>query len=178
MTHEQNKEFQRWIESYSDALLQRAGYMLSDKEAAQDVVQEVFLAAYTRLHTFKEESSPLTWLQSILRNKIADFYRVKYKQPAEISVSHFFDENGDWINREVTQGWETPFEAELDVESALYDCIEKLPPRWKTLVKLYYLEQKKNEAVCQETGVSSTNLWKILQRSRLQLRECLEQNAL
>jgi RNA polymerase sigma factor (sigma-70 family) len=58
----------------------------------------------------------------------------------------------------------------------LEDCIEELPSRWKIPLKMYYLEEKKSSEVSQELNVSTTNLWKILQRSRLQLRECLDFN--
>lgn len=42
--------------------------------------------------------------------------------------------------------------------------------------KCIILKKKKAPEVSQELNVSATNLWKILQRSRVQLRECLEVN--
>jgi len=44
------------------------------------------------------------------------------------------------------------------------------------LAQPYYLQEKKAATVCQEMGINTTNLWKILQRSRMQLRVCLENN--
>lgn len=165
----------KWIEAYSKPLLNRAMYLLSDREDAADLVQEVFLAAYSSFHKFEGKSQPLTWLTRILNNKAADFYRKKYKDPATISLGHFFDEHGSWENNSVLSDWETqPDEAGLT--QTLNNCLEELPPKWKVPVKLYYLLEKKAPEVCQETGLSQTNLWKILQRSRLQLRECLEIN--
>lgn len=173
------EQITEWIEKYSEPLLNRALYLVSDKEDAADIVQEVFLVAYTSFDSFQEKSSPLTWLYSILRNKIADFYRNKYKNPVNTSLSDFFDEDGMWTDQSVLNFWqeipENTSESEYFSQS-LDNCIEKLPPRWKILVKLYYLEEKKAEAVCQEMEISTTNLWKILQRSRLQLRKCLEIN--
>ncbi len=37
-----DEELKSWIEQYSGPLLKRALYVLSNKEDAQDVVQEVF----------------------------------------------------------------------------------------------------------------------------------------
>ncbi|MDO4728110.1 MAG: RNA polymerase sigma factor [Bacteroidota bacterium] len=174
--NDQHHTITQWIEQYSDALLGRALYMLSDKQEAQDMVQEVFLAAFVALDSFQNKSNPLTWLYAILHNKVADFYRKKYKKTIEPSHSDFFDQKGNWTDQSVLQPWDDSTDDAL--EDALHQCIEQLPPRWKIPVKSYYINQQKNEAVCQEMGITPTSLWKILQRSRLQLRACLEQKRL
>ena len=46
-----------------------------DEEAARDLTQEVFLAALNGLSRLRGEASPLTWLRSIARNKVADHFR-------------------------------------------------------------------------------------------------------
>lgn len=69
------KELQTWIEMYSMALLNRAIYLLSDKQDAKDLVQDVFVAAIESYDNFREDSNPKTWLNSILNNKVADLYR-------------------------------------------------------------------------------------------------------
>ncbi|GIJ96455.1 DNA-directed RNA polymerase sigma-70 factor [Capnocytophaga stomatis] len=176
---QKEEQITQWIEIYSKALLNRALYLVSDKEDAADIVQEVFLVAYTSFDSFQGKSSPLTWLYNILRNKTADFYRSKYKNPVNTNLSDFFDKEGSWADQSVLNFWQEISENSSEKEDfsrVLEECIEKLPPRWKILVKLYYLEEKKTEVVCQEMEISTTNLWKILQRSRLQLRKCLEIN--
>ncbi len=168
-----------WIEIYSKPLLNRAMYLLSDREDAADLVQEVFLAAFSSFHLFKGSCQPLTWLTQILNNKVSDFYRQKYKEPTIIRLDHFFDENGSWEDDSVLSNWDSPYNTtseDTELILTLENCLENLPPKWKIPVKLYYLLQKKAPDVCQETQISTTNLWKILQRSRLQLRECLEIN--
>lgn len=176
-----NEVLKSWVEQYSEPLLKRAVYLLSDKEDAEDVVQEVFIAAFSSYDSFEEKSKPLTWLQTILKNKVADFYRKKYRAEPQIRLDHFFDETGSWKNDDVLQDWDaTNKEAELldndDFNKTLEDCIEELPSRWKIPMKMYYLQEKKAPEVSQELDISTTNLWKILQRSRMQLRECLDFN--
>lgn len=174
-----NKEedIKLWIELHSMALLKRAVYLLSDQREAEDLVQEVFLVAFISYDEFKEKSNPKTWLFGILHHKVADFYRKKYKHNTRITLDYFFDETGSWINENVLQDWDDKVAEEKEFrDQALEECIEELPLKWKLPVKLYYLEEKKTTSVCQEIGITATNLWKILQRSRLQLRECLENN--
>lgn len=175
-----NEMLKSWIDQYSGLLLKKALYMLSNKEDAQDVVQDVFIAALSNYDSFEEKSQPLTWLTGILQRKIADFYRKKYKSETSVRLDHFFDETGSWKNNDVLNDWNVSTESELldnqDFNKTLEECIEELPVRWKILLKMYYLEEKKAPDVSQELNVSTTNLWKILQRSRMQLRECLELN--
>lgn len=176
-----NETLKSWIEQYSEPLLRRAVYLLSDKTEAEDVVQEVFIAAFSSYESFEGKSKPLTWLYTILNYKVSDFYRKKYKSETEIRLDHFFDENGSWKDKNILNDWDaSDKEIELldngDFNKTLQDCIEDLPSRWKIPMKMYYLEEKKAQEVSQELHISTTNLWKILQRSRMQLRECLELN--
>lgn len=176
-----NETIKNWIEQYSESLLRRAVYLLSDKTEAEDVVQEVFISAFSSYDSFEGKSKPLTWLMTILNRKVADFYRKKYKTEPQIKLDHFFDETGSWRNDDVLNDWDasnkkTELLDDGDFNKTLEDCIEDLPSRWKIPMKMYYLEEKKAPEVSQELNISTTNLWKILQRSRMQLRECLEFN--
>ncbi len=178
---DKDKQITQWIEQYTPGLLNRAVYLVSDKEEARDIVQEVFLAAYSGYQSFKGKSAANTWLHTILKNKVADYYRKKYKTPAHVSLENFFDEAGIWkkgdgLLKEWDEATSSGDNAEFDL--MLENCIESLAPKWKIPIKLYYLKEKKAPEICQEIGITATNLWKILQRARLQIRACLETNEL
>ena len=176
-----SNEITQWVDMYAEKLLKQACFLLSDKEEAEDIVQEVFLTAFVSIDKFQRKSNPLTWLKSILTHKIADFYRNKYKFQ-QVNFDYFFDEEGLWKDNEITKEWEdneTSLGTLLDdkeFKNVLEKCFEKLPEKWSILVKMGYLEEKKSNEICQEMQISNTNYWKILQRSRLQLRKCLELN--
>ena len=89
-------ELEQWIDEYSQKLFDRAFYLLSVPEDAEDIVQDVFVAAFSQRSNFKANSSRLTWLMGILHNKIADFYKKKYKKGTQISLDYFFDEDHLW----------------------------------------------------------------------------------
>ena len=88
MMKSKEDELSRWVDEYSEALLSRAVYLLSNDEDASDIVQEVFISAYSSYDSFEGKSNPLTWLNKILLNKISDFYRAKYRNPQSISLNH------------------------------------------------------------------------------------------
>ena len=51
---------------------------------ADDIVQEVFIAAYKNLHTLRDPNAVGAWLAMIARNRAAEFYR-SFKPTEEIS---------------------------------------------------------------------------------------------
>ena len=180
---EKDALFESLIENYSKRLLNRAYYLLSNKEDAEDAVQEVFLAAYAKRNSFPDITSVEAWLLGILYHKVADMYKDRYRKPT-VSL-HFecdFDRNGEWKQTDVANVWEADPESldalldNADFRQSFYACLDKLPPRWKIAVKLCYLQNQKAGEICKELNISTTAYWKVLQRSRLQLRECIDMN--
>jgi len=71
-----------------------------------------FLAASEKLDGFRGDSSPKTWLYSILNFKIIDHYRAKVKQPVKLgnqSLSNFFTGDGEWIQQKRPKSWHVKF---------------------------------------------------------------------
>lgn len=173
-----------WVGSYTNDLYSWAIYKVSDPELAKDLIQDTFLAAAEKLASFRGESSPKTWLFSILNYKIIDVYRKKVNQPVETDdriFSNFFDEDGTWHREKRPVDWHHEEKNLLDDEEfqkVLKECLEALPDQWNMCVKLKYLMNKKGNEICQELGLATTNYWQIIHRAKLQLRECVELNWL
>lgn len=177
-----------WVDLYSDNMYSWAYHKTGNKETAEDLVQDTFLAAVNAFSKFEGKSNPKTWLFSILNNKIVDFYRMEVKNPVINEASQnvhegttffdtLFDTNGGWLNNQVPGNWGTTPEHLLDNKDfvgVLQLCMSKLPAHWSATVRLKYLEEKKAEHICQELGIATTNYWQILHRAKLQLRKCLE----
>jgi RNA polymerase sigma-70 factor (ECF subfamily) len=51
---------------------------VNDREKAEDLVQETFLAGLRGKDRFRGQGSERTWLTSILKRKVIDIYRKKY----------------------------------------------------------------------------------------------------
>src|SRR5690242_111743 len=73
---------ERWVEDQSDALFGFAALRVRDRAIAQDLVQETFLAAIKAKESFAGRSTERSWLFGILRNKLADYYRLQYREGA------------------------------------------------------------------------------------------------
>lgn len=172
----------KWVEEYTDILYSWAYHKTSNKEVAEDLVQETFLAAYNSFNRFKGDSSPKTWLISILNNKINDHYRAEYKKPIQQFeiFDQLFDDKGHWTKDGAPKHWsDTEDKHLLDdyaFKKVLQECLERLPQGWFSAINLKFLEEKKGKEICQELGITDTNFWQILHRAKLQLRKCLEFN--
>ena len=58
--------------------------------------------------------------------------------------------------------------------SELHDCIKTLPSKWSGILSSKYLQDKKSEEICKEFDVTTSNLWVIIHRAKLLMRECLQ----
>ena len=183
-----NGTIESWVKLYTSSLYNWALFKTSDKEYAEDLVQDTFLAAYQQLSGFEQKSSPKTWLMAILNNKIKSFYRTKYKGVGNTKseesnddqiFSQLFNDNDRWRKSERPLAWEfdeTHLLDDHDFNQILALCISRLPATWASAINLKYMEEKKGEQICQELGIAPTNFWQILHRGKLQLRKCLDVN--
>jgi RNA polymerase sigma-70 factor (ECF subfamily) len=179
-----------WVELYSDGMYSWAFYKTSNKETAEDLVQEAFLAAIQAFEKFERKSNPKTWLFAILNNKITDHYRRQMRNPTASELQQnekgtyslferVFDSERQWEKRERPKHWQVELENILDnpdFNKVLKTCMDDLPATWYSAVQLKYLEEKKGELICHELQITPSNFWQILHRAKLQLRKCLEVN--
>lgn len=169
-----------WVNKYSGEMYSWALFKVSDSELAKDLVQDAFLAAAEKISSFKGDSSPKTWLFSILNYKIVDYYRAKLKMPfttGSDSLSAFFDENGEWRPEKRPNAWHEDDKSLLDDENfilILKKCMDLLPDNWNSCVKLKYLLGKSGADICEQMNISKNNYWQIIHRAKLQLRQCIE----
>ena len=167
------------VKNYTKDLYTYAISKIAQKEIAEDLVQDTFLSAHQSYQNFKGNSNVKTWLFSILKNKIADHYRLKYKENTQSSsgiLQEFFNKNEAWKSEYKPLSWGNEKELldDPDFAKALKGCFEKLPQQGSIAVRLKYLEEQKAETICSKLEISKTNYWQIIHRAKLQLRNCLE----
>lgn len=180
--------FTSWVKDHSDRLYSWAFYKVSDKESAEDLVQETFLSAFKHFNTFKGKSSPLTWLTAILNNKIIDHYKKRAKQEIVVDIEQsgemylftetLFDTNGKWSETAKKMNWsnESHLLDDEDFTQVLELCMNDLPENWRKAVSFKYLLEKDAKDICQELDISMSNYWQVIHRAKLLLKQCLEVN--
>lgn len=183
MATSKNKVLSEWVEKYTDQMHSWAFFKVSDTELAADLVQDTFLIAAEKMDSFKGNSSPKTWLFSILNNKIIDYYRKKINRAVPLEnefIMRFFEANGSWQENKRPGKWNLDEDEYLldsvDFQLILKKCLDGLPEKWHLCVKLKYLTGKAGEEICQELKISTSNYWQIIHRAKLQLRDCVGRN--
>ncbi|HAW80683.1 MAG TPA: RNA polymerase subunit sigma-70, partial [Balneola sp.] len=75
------------------------GFILSkvnDEEVAKDILQEVFIKIHTKIDTLNERDSLSSWLFTVTRNTIYDYYRQKKVRRKEqkllVNNTHLFED--------------------------------------------------------------------------------------
>jgi RNA polymerase sigma-70 factor (TIGR02943 family) len=171
------ERFAEVVRKHTAEMLRFTVARVKEREVAEDLVQITFMAAWEGRDRFAEQSSPRTWLFSVLKNKLADHYRQMYRAPiihgADMLSDDRFDAAGAWRPQHLPVEW--PEEAG-DVETMhrfLMHCLQHLPSKWRAAVEMKYLKENDAEAICQELGITATNYWQQLHRAKLKLRECI-----
>ncbi len=170
----------KWIDLYSDYLFNYTITRVNDREMAKDLVQDTFFAGLKSMKNFKGEASERTWLISILKRKIIDYYRKinSNKGKAEVRMSFVSDENeGDWLEERVADPFDKTAEDTLEIDElgdAIYNCLSKLPEKQATVFKMKTIEGMETETICNELNITASNLWVIIHRARIAMADCMQ----
>ncbi|MGA7800241.1 MAG: sigma-70 family RNA polymerase sigma factor [Gammaproteobacteria bacterium] len=173
---------ERWLADHGDALFRFALLRTSRRDIAEDLVQETLLAAWRSREGFRRASSERTWLVGILKNKIRDHYRAQGQQETRIADSdgeddlhRWFDDTGHWRMRPARWGSDPLNQVELEAFwVVLSECIDALPERLREGFVARELSALESRDVCELLNISDNNLYVLLHRARMRIRECVE----
>lgn len=174
----------RWIERYSDYLFNYTISRVNDRETAKDIVQDTFFAGLKSMKNFKGEASERTWLISILKRKIIDYYRKinSRKGQAEVRMTYNADPNeGDWLEERVEDVAYLNAQDRLEndeLSDAIYDCLSTLSEKQATVFTMKTILNFETEAICNELNITPSNFWVLIHRARIAMAECMEKTWL
>jgi len=178
-----SNDFALRVEQLQPQLLRFARSQLRNDAWAEDAVSETVVAALEKPQSFAGQSQLKTWLVGILKHKVIDQLR-RHKREATVLTDDdaedidelLFAADGHW--REMPADWGAPEDVlrQRQFIDVLEACLDVLPPaQARCFLMREWLEFSSDE-VCKELTITSTNLWVLLHRARLRLRECLQSN--
>ena len=152
------------------------GQVDRDEAIAEDLVQEVFLAALSSLDKFRGDSQLYTWLRSIALHKINDFYRYQARQPRPAEPSPDYE----GLELEQTRANEpaphTVMEDE-EVRESVHQALADLPDDYQEVLVLKYLKDMPVLAISQIMGRSPKSVEGLLSRARKAMRDTMGSNG-
>ncbi len=169
------------VQALRPQLLRFARAQLRNDAWAEDAVSETVLAALEKPQSFGGQSQLKTWLVGILKHKLIDQLR-RHAREASLTTDDdeadldelLFRADGEW--REAPKDWGDPEHAlrERQFLEVLEACVQHLPPtQGRVFLMREWLELEADE-ICKQMAITSTNLWVLLHRARLRLRDCLQ----
>jgi len=178
-------DFASQCNAHRGYLLRVATLQLRDSDLAEDIVQDTLLAALQGATGFSGRSSLKTWLTGILKHKIVDAIRRKSREPVFAALEDecqlddldaLFDESGHWDNPPAEWGDPESSLSRQQFFDIVQFCLDRLPPNTARVFMMREVLELSSSEICKELTITSTNLWVILYRARVALRQCLEQN--
>jgi RNA polymerase sigma-70 factor, ECF subfamily len=168
----------QWVDEHGDALYRYAVQRVRDRHAVEDILQETFLAALKSEEAFRGEAAVRTWLVSILRLKIVDYYRrvARSKTLQQIEEAEL---ESRFVRESRLDPWDAStgntFENE-EFWGVFRGCLEKLPASLGQVYLLREIDQCAPETICESFNISRKNLAVRIFRARAALRDCLDRN--
>ncbi|MFH4963917.1 sigma-70 family RNA polymerase sigma factor [Gaetbulibacter sp. M235] len=173
----------KWIDLYADYLFNYTISRVNNRDIAQDLVQDTFLAALKSMKNFKGEANERTWLISILKRKIIDYYRKinsnKGKAEVRITSNNDSETDGDWLEERVADPFDKTAEDTMqntELGEAIFKCLTKLPEKQAEIFRMKTIEGLETEDICKELNITASNLWVIIHRARTAMASCLKEN--
>ncbi|GAA3585965.1 RNA polymerase sigma factor [Snuella lapsa] len=150
---------------YCDGMYCVAKRFVKDANDAEDVVQEAFIKAFSKLHQYKAEVTFGIWLKRIVVNKSIDFLKSKKQRLVALEEVHLkvidAEDNDKWlVDDAITLN---------DVKKA----INELPEKYQYVVMLYLIEGYDHQEISEILGVSEVASRTQLYRGKLLLQERL-----
>lgn len=172
---------EHWVDEYGDYLYRYAYSRLRDGNAAEEVVQETFLAGVRYAEQFAGRGSEQGWLTGILKRKIVDFVRrrVKDNRAAAYEDEHdpstqMFDAMGNWKSGAIKWSPAPDQRQESEeLQEVVRECLQTLPKGQADVFVLSVMEDMDSEEICSELDITPSNFWVRMHRARLGLARCV-----
>ncbi|WNH12120.1 RNA polymerase sigma factor [Thalassobellus suaedae] len=150
---------------YCDGMYVVAKRFLKNTHDAEDVVQEAFIKAFTKLHQYKAEVTFGAWLKRIVVNKSIDFLKSK-KQLIELEEVHL-----KVIDIESDDKWLVDDAITINEAKS---AIDKLPEKYQYVVMLYLIEGYDHQEISEILNISEVASRTQLSRGKTKLQELLK----
>lgn len=151
---------------YCDGMFVVASRFFRDTSEAEDVMQEAFINAFTKLHQYSGEVTFGAWLKRIVINKCLDHLKSKKLEFVALN-EHLLDK----VKDSEVDNWQVDDGIGLD-EVKLE--IESLPEKYRIPLMLYLMEGYDHEEISEILKISQVASRTLVHRGRKKLQEKLK----
>ena len=148
------------------------------KEDAQDLLHDGFIRVFTKIHSFKAESSLATWMTRVFVNYALTSLKSGYHKAIHLDI----DDNDikDQSSEEEVSGSNDLFTAsvldELTSEDALA-LVQSLPPKYSLIINMYVVDGFSHKQIAEALNISEGTSKSQLSRARKMLMSMIEKKS-
>jgi RNA polymerase sigma factor (sigma-70 family) len=154
---------------YSKAMLNVAFRIVGNIAEAEDVLQEAFLDAFSKVKDFRQDTTFGLWLKQIVVNRAINMLRKRKME---------------WVEMEGEQLENIPGEEAEDEDETIYkvavvkDAMKQLPEGYRVVLSLYLLEGYDHEEIGQVLNISENTSRTQFLRAKRKLTEILKSKGI
>jgi RNA polymerase sigma factor (sigma-70 family) len=153
----------RLYRTYAKAMYNIARRMVPYDADAEDILQISFIDVFTKLNSYKFESTPGAWIKRIVINNCINHLRKKKLDTKE------FDNNADIQDQEIS-------DAEINVD-IIHKAIEMLPDGYRIIFSLYAVDGYDHSEIAEIMNISESTSKSQYSRARMKLKEIIKSNG-
>jgi len=165
-TDMRHKRFNDEMVPHMDILYNYALYLTSDKEEANDLLQETFLKAYRFFDKFEAGTNAKAWLYRIMRNTYINEYRRIKRQPDHVEYDEQISAY-QMVPREISDRQDM---GAMDVDDIFEDeiagAIRRLPEKFKSVIVMRDIEELPYEEIAESLEIPIGTVRSRLHRAR------------
>ena len=162
--HDEHERFTRLLIQHEPDLLRCVLVAVPNRADARDILQECSVALWRRFSSYDEKRAFVGWALGFVRIEIRRFLRRSSQR------SRLTERAAELL----LQDRQTHLEELTARENSLKRCIEGLDHNHRNLIRGYYYEERSISELSQMSGRSVDAVYKVLQRIRQRLHECIE----
>ena len=151
------------VKKYETLVFTLALRMVTNREDAEEVAQDVFVKAFHALNTYKGDAKFSTWLYRITYNSSLDMLSRKRRQPAYYDLDNLQHTDLQEVENALDK-----MEAE-ERDEQIKKAITMLPEEEAFLITVYYYDEQSVKELAEITGLSESNVKIKLYRGRKRL---------
>lgn len=166
--------FTQLVNRYAQRVFRVARHITKNDQDAEDVLQDTFLKAYSRLGQFEGNAKFYTWIVRVAVNEALMRMR-RGKNRVTVSLDQELETSDGAIQRELPAETESPEESlsRTELRESLTQAIESLSEIYRPVFVLRDVEGLSTEETAEMLNISLPAVKSRLLRARLQLRQKL-----
>ncbi|HYG76396.1 MAG TPA: RNA polymerase sigma factor [Planctomycetota bacterium] len=162
--------FAELVTTYEETVRSFTAIWSPSRDEADDIAQEVFLAAFRGIHTFEPGKDLKTWLLGISRN----LTRNAWRRVSRTSGRHSRTDVHEILERQAVAFFQKRECNMGQREDALRQCMETLPANTKNIFTRYFVDEVSSSELASTLNTTENTVRATLSRIRRALRSCIE----